>query len=130
MEAYEQANKAVDAVNKLLDTAHQATIANMKARPLKNAISSYNREDAIQIIHEYVGKYKMIINATSPITGRFVTYAENFYDDKLDDYIKTDLRFLILMIYIEAAAEYGLNKAVDKVLGKIFKKQEKTPNAK
>jgi len=114
MNQYELAKKGTSAVYKILEVAHQTAKANREAKPLRNAISFYERGKSINLIHQYVNKYRNIINATSPITGRFVINQEGFYDDKSDGHIKTDLQFLVLVIYLKFAGEYGLNVIAEK----------------
>lgn len=128
MNEYEQAKKATNMIQELLSAAHQTAKAKMEASPLTNAISSYDREKAIARIHQYVNKYKHFINATYPLTGRFVVYAEGYYDDKADEIIKTDLQFLVLMVYLKYAGEHGLSKFAEKAIEKIFGKMEDSLN--
>lgn len=72
------------------------------------------------LISQYVDKYRTIIDMTYPITGKYVTYQKGFYDDKSDDYIKDDLRFTVLIIYLKFAVEYGLKATSEKAIKKIF----------
>jgi hypothetical protein len=116
----EKMDKAIKAVKGALDKAHAGAMAYMTAKPLHNILSDYYREDAILLIHKFVKKYEKFINATTPITGRWVVYAQNPYADKSDDFIKNDIKFTILIVYFAAITEEGVKTAVTKALKGIF----------
>ena len=116
----EKVDKAIKAVKGALGKAHSGTLAILEAKPLHNILSNYCREDAISLISKYVRKYEKFINATTPITGRWVIYAENPYADKSDDHIKTDIKFTILIVYFAAITEEGVKTAITKALKGIF----------
>lgn len=129
MNDYEKATKAVKVVHGILDVAHQATKAIIESRPLADAISTYDRERSIMLIQKFAEKDERFINTTFPLTGRYVTHEQGFYDDKSDDVIKTDLQFLILIIYFRYAFEYGKEKLVNIAMKKIFGNTEENINA-
>ena len=116
----EKVDKAIKAVKGALDKAHSGTLAILEAKPLHNILSNYCREDAISLISKYVKKYEKFINATTPITGRWVIYAENPYADKSDEHIRTDIKFTILIVYFAAITEEGVKIAITKALKEIF----------
>lgn len=124
----EKMDKAIKAVKDALDKAHTGILTRMKAKPLHNILSNYCREDAISLIHKFVKEYEKFINATTPVTGRWVEYTQDPYADKTDDFIKNDIKFTIFIVYFEAITEEGLKMAVTKALKGIFGTVKKVVN--
>ena len=116
----EKIDKAIKTVKGALDKAHAGAKAYFTAKPLHSILSNYFREDAIVLIGKFVRKYEKFINATTPITGKKVIYAQNPYADKSDEYIQTDIKFTILIVYFAAISEEGANIAITKALKEIF----------
>ena len=116
----EKMDKAIKAVKGALDKAHAGALAYMTAKPLHDILSNYCREEAILLIHNFVKRHEKFINATTPITGRWVVYLQDPYADKSDAYIQNDIKFSILIVYFAAISEEGLKKAVTKALKGIF----------
>jgi|GEM_PF-2474992 len=116
----EKVDKAIKTVKNALDKAHTGTLAIIEAKPLHSILANYCREDAIRLIDKTVRKHEKFINATTPITGRWVVYAKNPYADKSDNYIKHDIKFSILIVYFAAISEEGVKMAVTKTLKVIF----------
>ena len=116
----EKIDKAIKAVKGALDRAHTGAKAYLTAKPLHNILSKYSREDAILLIHKFVKKYEDFINATSPITGRTATYLQNPYADKSDDYIQSDIKFTILIVYFAEITEENMKTVVTEALKGIF----------
>ena len=116
----EKIDKAIKTVKKVLDKAHTGAVIYRTAKPLHDILSNYIRNEAISLIHKYVGKYEKFINATTPITGRWVVYADNFYADKSDEQIQTDIKFTILIVYFASITEEGVKSAVTKAIKGIF----------
>jgi len=116
----EKVDKAIKAIKSALSAAHQVSKANFEVKPLKSAIANYCREEAIKLIHKYVYRYRNAINFSTPFTGRQVVCIPNYYADKTDDFIKADIEFLIFIVYLQFAGEYGLGLVIQKSLQKIF----------
>jgi len=116
----EKVDKAIKAVKGALDKAHTGTLIYIKAKPLHNVLSNYCRDNAIQLINEFVRKYENFINATTPITGRYVIYAKDPYADKSDEHIKTDIKFTTLIVYFAEISEESTKAVVSKALKGIF----------
>lgn len=116
----EKMDKAIKAVKGALDKAHSGILARIEAKPLNDILSNYCREEAISLISKFVKKYEKFINATTPITGRYVIYPQDPYADKSDSYIQNDIKFTILIVYFAAISEEGVKTLVTKALKGIF----------
>lgn len=116
----EKVDKAIKTVKGALDKAHSGTLAYIKAKPLRNILSNYGREEAILLISQFVKKYEKSINATTPITGRYVIYTQDPYAGKSDDFIQNDIKFTILIVYFAAVSEEDVKTLVTKALKEIF----------
>ena len=116
----EKIDNAIKAVKDILDKAHTGVLVHREVKPLNDILLNFCRENAMLLIQKNVKKYERFINATTPITGRYVVYAQNPYADKSDDYIKTDIKFTILIIYFATITEEGVKIAVTKALKGIF----------
>ena len=116
----QKVDKAIKAVKSALDKAHAGILARITAKPLHDVLLNYERKEAIQLIDKFIRKYEIFINLTTPITGRRAVYAENPYADKSDDYIKSDVKFSILIVYFAAITEESTKALVSKALKGIF----------
>jgi hypothetical protein len=116
----EKVDKAIKTVKGALDKAHAGILARAEAKPLHSILSNYCREEAISLIDRKVKKYEKFINATTPITGRWVIYSENPYADKTDEFIQNDIKFTILIVYFAAVTEESMKTAISRSLKGIF----------
>lgn len=113
-------DKAIKAVKDALDKAHTGIMIRITVKPLYDILSDYDREKAILLISQFIKKYEKIINMITPITGKWVVYAENPYADKSDEHIKNDVKFTIFIVYFATISEEGVKAAVTKALKGIF----------
>jgi len=116
----ERTDKAIKIVRTALDKAHAGAMAIREAKPLHNLLTEYKRQDAIALIHKFVKKYSKFINATTPITGRWVINEKDYYADKTNEFIKNDVKFTIFIIYFAAITEEGVKMAITKALKPVF----------
>ena len=112
-------NKKTDdiytAIHEILKNAHRIAKVQIAAKEVTDTIKNYEREKAIVLIAQYINKYKNILNFLSKFTGRYIIYEPNFYNDKSDDIILCDLKYIRNVIYADeiknAGLEYTLEKA-------------------
>lgn len=116
----DKVDKAIKTVKGALDKAHTGSMAYITAKPLHDILKNYCREEAISLLQRFIKKYEKFINITTPITGKKVVYIENPYDDKTDEYIQTDIKFIVLIIYFAAITEESTKMLVEKAFKDIF----------
>ncbi|MCL2364789.1 MAG: hypothetical protein FWC71_09015 [Defluviitaleaceae bacterium] len=111
----------------VLDTGLIAANAYFAAKPLQNAVENFNRENAILILKEYVGKYKNQINLSNPITGMYTfDVSDDYFDDKSDDYIKRQLWTLINFIRTIEVVKEGSKTIVEKTYDLLTEDDERS----
>ena len=71
------------------------------------------------MIAQNVLKYANILNALSSITGYYVIYKPNLYDDKTDETILCDLKYIRNVIYFNEIKNAGLEFSLKKILKKL-----------
>lgn len=113
-------NKKTDdiytAIHEILKNAHRIAKVQIAAKEVTDTIKNYEREKAIVLIAQYINKYKNILNFLSKITGRYIIYEPNFYDNKSDDIILCDLKYIRNVIYADEIKNAGLEYTLEKAL--------------
>lgn len=104
---------------KILKNAYRITKAQIAAKEVTDTIKNYEREKAIVLIAQYINKYKNILNFLSKFTGRYIIYEPNFYDNKSDDIILCDLKYIRNVIYVDEIKNAGLEYTLEKALKKL-----------
>ena len=117
-------NKKTDDIYKtileILKKAYRISKAQIAAKEVTDTIKNYEREKAIILISQYIGKYKNILNFLSKFTGRYIIYEPNFYDNKSDDIILCDLKYIRNVIYADEIKNAGLEYTLEKALKKLI----------
>jgi len=103
----------------ILKNAHRVTKALTASKDVTDTIKNYEREKAIVLIAQYINKYKNILNFLSKFTGRYIIYEPNFYNDKSDDIILCDLKYIRNVIYADEIKNAGLEHLLEKALKKL-----------
>ena len=113
-------NKKTDdiytAIHEILKNAHRIAKVQIAAKEVTDTIKNYEREKAIVLIAQYINKYKNILNFLSKFTGRYIIYEPNFYNDKSDDIILCDLKYIRNVIYADEIKNAGLEHTLEKAL--------------
>lgn len=113
-------NKKTDdiytAIHEILKNAHRIAKVQIAAKEVTDTIKNYEREKAIVLIAQYINKYKNILNFLSKFTGRYIIYEPNFYNDKSDDIILCDLKYIRNIIYADEIKNAGLEYTLEKAL--------------
>lgn len=113
-------NKKTDdiytAIHEILKNAHRIAKVQIAAKEVTDTIKNYEREKAIVLIAQYINKYKNILNFLSKFTGRYIIYEPNFYNDKSDDIILCDLKYIRNVIYADEIKNAGLEYTIEKAL--------------
>ena len=113
-------NKKTDdiytAIHEILKNAHRIAKVQIAAKEVTDTIKNYEREKAIVLIAQYINKYKNILNFLSKFTGRYIIYEPNFYNDKSDDIILCDLKYIRNVIYADEIKNAGLEYTLEKAL--------------
>nr|DAU96868.1 MAG TPA: hypothetical protein [Caudoviricetes sp.] len=116
-------NKKTDdiytAIHEILKNAHRIAKVQIAAKEVTDTIKNYEREKAIVLIAQYINKYKNILNFLSKFTGRYIIYEPNFYNDKSDDIILCDLKYIRNVIYADEIKNAGLEYTLEKALKKL-----------
>lgn len=116
-------NKKTDdiytAIHEILKNAHRIAKVQIAAKEVTDTIKNYEREKAIVLIAQYINKYKNILNFLSKFTGRYIIYEPNFYDNKSDDIILCDLKYIRNVIYADEIKNAGLEYTLEKALKKL-----------
>lgn len=111
-------NKKTDdiytAIHEILKNAHRIAKVQIAAKEVTDTIKNYEREKAIVLIAQYINKYKNILNFLSKFTGRYIIYEPNFYNDKSDDIILCDLKYIRNVIYADEIKNAGLEYTLEK----------------
>ncbi len=103
-------NKKTDDIYKtILKKAYRISKAQIAAKEVTDTIKNYEREKAIILIAQYINKYKNILIFLSKFTGRYIIYEPNFYDNKSDDIIICDLKYVRNVIYADEIKMPDLN---------------------
>lgn len=117
----ERVSKEYKVIKNILEAAHHLFKAEIRARPIVKALKSDDKEYLEQELQNQINKYKNSIDSLSVVTAiKVITVDKNFYDDKNIDYLKNNLRFIINIIYVNTAIEYGLGKFAKKELAKVY----------
>ncbi len=113
-------NKKTDdiytAIHEILKNAHRIAKVQIAAKEVTDTIKNYEREKAIVLIAQYINKYKNILNFLSKFTGRYIIYEPNFYNDKSDNIILCDLKYIRNVIYADEIKNAGLEYTLEKAL--------------
>lgn len=113
-------NKKTDdiytAIHEILKNAHRIAKVQIAAKEVTDTIKNYEREKAIVLIAQYINKYKNILNFLSKFIGRYIIYEPNFYNDKSDDIILCDLKYIRNVIYADEIKNAGLEYTLEKAL--------------
>ena len=113
-------NKKTDdiytAIHEILKNAHRIAKVQIAAKEVTDTIKNYEREKAIVLIAQYINKYKNILNFLSKFIGRYIIYEPNFYNDKSDDIILCDLKYIRNVIYADELKNAGLEYTIEKAL--------------
>jgi len=117
----EMMDKVIKSIKDALKAAHKVATANFDASPLQKMLSDYRRDEAIQLLDIKLRKHKDVINMFTPLTNRYVEFMQNPYDNKTNEEIKVDIRFTIFIIYMKAAKDAALGKALTEVIRKIIR---------
>lgn len=116
-------NKKTDdiytAIYEILKNARRIAKVQIAAKEVTDMIKNYEREKAIVLIAQYINKYKNILNFLSKFTGRYIIYESNFYDNKSDDIILCDLKYIRNVIYADEIKNAGLEYTLEKALKKL-----------
>lgn len=116
-------NKKTDdiykAIYEILKNARRIAKVQIAAKEVTDTIKNYEREKAIVLIAQYINKYKNILNFLSKFTGRYIIYEPNFYNDKSDDIILCDLKYIRNVIYADEIKNVGLEHLLEKALKKL-----------
>ncbi len=116
-------NKKTDdiytAIHEILKNARRIAKVQIAAKEITDTIKNYEREKAIVLIAQYINKYKNILNFLSKFTGRYIIYEPNFYDNKSDDIILCDLKYIRNVIYADEIKNAGLEYPLEKALKKL-----------
>lgn len=116
-------NKKTDdiytAIYEILKNARRIAKVQIAAKEVTDTIKNYEREKAIVLIAQYINKYKNILNFLSKFTGRYIIYEPNFYDNKSDDIILCDLKYIRNVIYADEIKNAGLEYTLEKALKKL-----------
>ena len=107
------------AIHEILKNAHRIAKVQIAAKEVTDTIKNYEREKAIVLIAQYINKYKNILNFLSKFTGRYIIYEPNFYNDKSDDIILCDLKYIRNVIYADEIKNAGLEYTLEKALKKL-----------
>lgn len=114
------------AVKEIMSAAHSVAKAATKAKPLEDALQSDDLDFSVSVLIKYIQKYEKLINFLEPFTGKRVIYQEGYYVDK-PFLVKSDLKFLRTIVYVDEAKNYGLEKVIEKSLKKIAEKYPNQP---
>lgn len=116
-------NKKTDdiytAIYEILKNARRIAKVQIAAKEVTDTIKNYEKEKAIVLIAQYINKYKNILNFLSKFTGRYIIYEPNFYDNKSDDIILCDLKYIRNVIYADEIKNAGLEYTLEKALKKL-----------
>lgn len=118
-EENKKADIILDNMLSILSCAHRLAKVTINTKDINNTIKNYNRETAIFLIAQNVLKYANILNALSSITGYYIIYKPNFYDDKTDETILCDLKYIRNVIYFNEIKNAGLEFLLKKALKKL-----------
>lgn len=106
-------------IHEILKNARRIAKVQIAAKEVTDTIKNYEREKAIVLIAQYINKYKNILNFLSKFTGRYIIYEPNFYDNKSDDIILCDLKYIRNVIYADEIKNAGLEYTLEKALKKL-----------
>lgn len=108
-----------DIMNDLLDKAHRLAKIYINTKDVNETIKEYNREKAIQLIVKNINKHEKLLHFLASITGRYIVYQSHFYDDKPDEIILCDLKYIRNVIYFDEIKNAGLEATLKKSLKKF-----------
>ena len=103
----------------LLDKAHRLVRVSINAKDVNETIKEYDREKAIQLIVKKINKHENLLHLLASITGRYIVYQSHFYDDKPDEIILCDLKYIRNVIYFNEIKNAGLEAFLKKKLKKL-----------
>lgn len=103
----------------LLDKAHRLVRVSINAKDVNETIKEYDREKAIQLIVKNINKHENLLHLLASITGRYIVYQSHFYDDKPDEIILCDLKYIRNVIYFNEIKNAGLEAFLKKKLKKL-----------
>ena len=103
----------------LLDKAHRLVRVSINAKDVNETIKEYDREKAIQLIGKNINKHENLLHLLASITGRYIVYQSHFYDDKPDEIILCDLKYIRNVIYFNEIKNAGLEAFLKKKLKKL-----------
>lgn len=103
----------------LLDKAHRLVWVSINAKDVNETIKEYDREKAIQLIVKNINKHENLLHLLASITGRYIVYQSHFYDDKPDEIILCDLKYIRNVIYFNEIKNAGLEAFLKKKLKKL-----------
>ena len=103
----------------LLDKAHRLVRLSINAKDVNETIKEYDREKAIQLIVKNINKHENLLHLLASITGRYIVYQSHFYDDKPDEIILCDLKYIRNVIYFNEIKNAGLEAFLKKKLKKL-----------
>lgn len=98
----------------LLDKAHRLVRVSINAKDVNETIKEYDREKAIQLIVKNINKHENLLHLLASITGRYIVYQSHFYDDKPDEIILCDLKYIRNVIYFNEIKNAGLEAFLKK----------------
>lgn len=116
----EKIDKAIKTVKCALDKAHTGAKILWEVNLLYKVLSNYSCEEAISLLDERIKKYEQFINATRPLTGRWVEHKSDPYADKTDEHIQIDVKFIIFIVYLASITEESTKVVVSKALNGMF----------
>lgn len=118
-ELNKKSDDAFNIASNLLYEAHHLFMVEIAAKDINETIENYDRKKAIYLILLNIEKYKNAITFLAKFTGREIIYCPNFYNNKTDEYILCDLKYLRLVIYANEIKNIGLEFTFKKTLDKL-----------
>jgi len=117
----ETLDKVIKSIKSVLDKAHTGATAYAKAKPLHDTVSDYCREKAIMTLQKKIVEYEKLINKLTPLTGRSVIYLPNPYGSKTDEEIKADIKFTIIIVYLDVAKDEGSKTLMTEIIKRFIR---------
>lgn len=118
-------------VNKVLESAHRAVMARVNTNELRPALNSTDYEYCYSVAQSYLKKYRKLLNSYSTLTGIMVVDL-SIEDAKSKDisFWKYVLNYIMLVIYMDAAVQSGLDAVIEKGLSEIFSTEIESEESK
>lgn len=117
----EQVSQSFSIVKHTLDSAHQLSKVQMQTVEIRKALESTDYNFCFAVAQKFLKTYRRMLNSYTPLTGvSIIDITLEEAHSKDIGYWKDALKYAEMLIYVDAAVQFGLKSVIEDKLKKIF----------